>query len=57
MSKNDLYQKAITGDIKSIIQYLETYCPEKWGDNKQKTGDDTKWQNTNTGKKKQRKKK
>lgn len=58
MPKNDLYQKAITGDIKSIIQYLETYCPEKWGDNKQlKTGDDTKWQNTNTGKKKQRKKK
>lgn len=57
MPKKDLYQKAITGDVNAIIQYLETYCPEKWGANKQKTGDDTKWQNTNIGKKNQKKKK
>lgn len=57
MSRNDLFQKAINGDVKSIIQYLETYCPEKWGDNKQKTGDDTKWQNTKLGKRKKRERK
>ena len=58
MPKNDLYQKAITGDVNAIIQYLETYCPEKWGDKKQKMGDETKWQqNGNIGKKNQRKKK
>lgn len=57
MPKNDLYYKAITGDVNAIIQYLETYCPEKWGDKKQKMGDETKWQNTNPGKKNQKKKK
>ena len=52
MPKNNLYQKAITGDVNAIIQYLETYCPEKWGDKKQKMGDETKWQqNGNIGKK------
>ena len=61
MPKNDLFQKAITGDVNAIIQYLETYCPDKWGSahrqKTEKTGGDTKWQNTNAGKKNQRKKK
>lgn len=57
MPKKDLYQKAITGDVNAIIQYLETYCPEKWGNKKQKMGGDIKWQNTNPGKKNQKRKK